>query len=249
MKTKKVAATIYQSTSFHLFELDVTNRALRSLSKLRLSMKKYGFLDAYPIHVIKRGAKFVIIDGQHRFSVARELEIPVKYVVCEDSDILISEINDTQTKWTIADHVESLATKGNPQYQYLLNFSRSHKLPVGISAALLAQTNVKRGLGSKVRGGGFAVSDSEHAEKVASVITEAAKVGRFAKNSLFVDAVRRCIGVKGFDIVRFVKKMHAHPYLMVAHANLDGYIGMIEAIYNYHASAKMPVAFLAKNPQ
>lgn len=249
MKSKTVAATIYQSSAWHLFDFDETNRAIGSVTKLKSSIREYGFLDAHPIHVVKRGSRYVIIDGQHRFTAAKVLGIPVKFVICKDEDVLISRINDAQSKWTIKDHVGSLATKGNPQYQYLLNFSMSHNLPVGICAALLSHSNVKRGVGDRVRGGDFVVSNSEHAEQVALIVKEARRHVRFASHNLFIDAIRRCLGVKGFDANRFVKKMAAHPGLLIVQANLDGFLDMIETVYNYHSGQKLNIAFPARNGQ
>ncbi len=41
--------------------------------------------------------------------------------------------------------------------------------------------------------------------------------------------------------------MHAHPGLLVIQPNLDGFLGMIEHLYNYHSGDKLNIAFLAKN--
>lgn len=237
---------ILTSKDYTKFHFDGTNRPIRSNPRLRKSMKVHGWLDAYPAHVVKNGAGYIIKDGQHRFLEAEKLGLPVKFVVCNDgADIAV--INDTQRPWLISDHVHSRAAGGDPHYQYLLQFSKSHDLPVGISASVLCGTDVKNGMGRAIRSGRFEVKCSEHAERVALVVNAARKHVRWASHHLFIDAIRRCFGVKGFDANRLVKKINAHPGMLITQANLDGFLKLIEDIYNRNSQDKLSIVFAVKN--
>lgn len=237
---------ILTSKDYSRFKFDGTNRQIHSNPRLLRSMKRHGWIDAYPMHCVKNCTGYIIKDGQHRFLTAEKLGIPVKFVICEDGAD-IATINDAQKPWTIADHVDSRAAGGDPQYQYLLQFSQAHKLPVGISAAILNVSDVHKGVGSAIRGGTFCVKNSERAERVALIVDAARKHVKWAAHNLFIDAIRRCFGVKGFSADRLVKKMNAHPGLLVTQANLDGFLAMIENLYNYKTSDKLSIVFAVKN--
>jgi len=238
---------ILASKDYSKFRFEATNRPIRSNPRLVRSMKAHGWIDAYPAHVVKNCTGYIIKDGQHRFLAAEKLGIPVKFVICEDSEISVSQINDAQMPWRISDHVHSRAAGGDPDYQYLLQFSTAHKLPVGICASILNNADVRKGMGAVVRGGTFKVKSPEHAERVALIVDAARRHVAWAGHCLFIDAIRRCFGVKGFSADRLVKKMHAHPSLLVVQANLDGFLAMLENVYNYKAGDKISIAFAAKN--
>lgn len=237
---------ILTSTDYDRFRFDPTNRPIRSNPRLLQSMKKHGWLYAYPMHVVKDGERYIIKDGQHRFLAAKKLGLPVKFVVCEvGADI--AAINDTQRPWTITDHVQSRSAGGDTDYQYLMQFSRAHKLPVGVSAAILTATNVRKGAGIAIRGGSFRVKDIEQAEKIALVVDATRQHVKWASHNLYIDAVRRCFAVEGFEVDRLIKKIHTHPALLTPQANTDGFLAMIEAIYNYRAGERLSIVFAVKN--
>jgi hypothetical protein len=237
---------ILTSTEYSRFVSDPTNRPVRSNPRLLQSMKRHGWLDAYPMHVVKEGDRYKIKDGQHRFLAAKKLGIAVKFVVCQEGAD-IAAINDTQRPWTITDHVQSRSAGGDTDYQYLLQFSQAHNLPVGVSAAILTATNVRKGAGLAVRSGSFRVKDVEQAEKIARVVDATRQSVKWASHNLFIDAVRRCFSVEGFDVERLIKKIQAHPGLLSPQANLDGFLAMIETVYNYRASDRLSIVFAVRN--
>ena len=59
-------------------DVSLDNRKAKNLAK---SMQQHGWLNAFPLMAKKRGNSLVVIDGQHRLSVAIEYGIPVKYVI------------------------------------------------------------------------------------------------------------------------------------------------------------------------
>src|SRR6056297_915954 len=86
-KPTEVTEMIKTTTDYSLFsmmdqnrDVDMDNRKVKNLAK---SMQQYGWLNAFPAMVRTSGKKLIIIDGQHRISVAREYGIPVKYVIEE----------------------------------------------------------------------------------------------------------------------------------------------------------------------
>ena len=70
----------------------------------------------------------------------------------------------------------------------------------------------------------------------------------FAALNLFAVALSKALRVKQFNKHTFVDRVKANPGLMTKQSSADGYLELIERVYN-HASGKknrLPVAFLAK---
>jgi ParB-like chromosome segregation protein Spo0J len=75
---------IVNTRNYRLFERDSgENRPLdiKKHKKLMESMKKYGFLEVFPVVVTRNGGdKLIVKDGQHRIAIAEALGLPVYYV-------------------------------------------------------------------------------------------------------------------------------------------------------------------------
>lgn len=89
---------------------DVAGRAKRLMS----SIKERGQLN--PIIVNKR---YEVVDGQARLMALKELDMPVKYMVCDYDIEDVIAINNTATKWSTRDYVKSFKLQGNSNYAYL----------------------------------------------------------------------------------------------------------------------------------
>lgn len=240
---------IHECRDYGRFTLTLDNRAIveKRINKMIPSMKHYGWLDSHPMLVRKVGDKYEILDGQGRFHAAKTLGIPVKFVVT-DKEISIPEINGPQSPWSITDYVGSYAQQGNPEYHYLLDFSRRHKLPIAISAAILKGCVAAQGQHSDtIRSGKFKVSDTEFAEKVAVVVRELRSVHACGATTNCVLAVSRVMQVSEVNLARLCDAIRKHQALVRPNTTADGYVAMLEEIYNHCAkSNRLPIAFLAR---
>jgi len=169
MKHKRNQESYYVTKDYGMFVSSDSNRPedKNHVKQVRESMRKYGFLGAFPIMVKETGnGKFYIIDGQHRFLAAKELGIPVKYHITKSS-IDIPEVNNTQKRWKQLDYVKMYANKGNNHYLELLVFSQENKLPVSTAAMLLMNESSYYGvnISRKIKDGTFYVGDKTFAKE------------------------------------------------------------------------------------
>lgn len=242
---------IFQTTDYNKFRLSSENRniSLAATKKMMASMSQNGWLPAYPMHVVSRDGKLVIIDGQHRFTVAQKLGIPALYVVCKDNpDMSISDINIAQKPWNNVDFANSHANKGNVNYTMLLEFATRHHLPIGVSAKLLQGFGGAKSTGTvQIRDGTFKVKHRERAESIATVVSSLLPFVKWAANSSFVTALTKAVVVKGFDCPHFLARCKANPGLLVLQPTTDAFLDMIERIYNYRSStaSKLSIKFEA----
>lgn len=114
MKKDAKYTQILKSTNYNQFKFISGNRQLRTLnlSKLRESMKEKQLI--VPICV---NEKFEIIDGQHRFTICKELKLPVYYYIQDGYNLEdVERANRANSNWDINDFLASFIEKGNETY-------------------------------------------------------------------------------------------------------------------------------------
>lgn len=239
----------FKTNRYELFSQDIVNRNVANIKKLMISMKRYGFIKAYPLHVVRNGSGgFIIKDGGHRFAAAKELGLEVYYVVCQDDNISIPEINNTQRSWKMRDYVDSHAKAGNHEYIKLRQFHEDTGIPMQLCARLLYGEQARSGNADRyIKAGQFRVKNYDYALRVASIVNAIGQFSKLANNIEFVNAISRCCLVAGFHEDRFIKNAQRCAPMLVPQATLDNYMDLCEAIYNDHMSAKnrIPLKFEA----
>jgi hypothetical protein len=233
---------INETREYSKFKFSEKNRAIDNgaLRKMINSLKIYGWLSAYPMHVTPQNGRLVIIDGQHRFTAAQSLNLPVLYVVSEEADDRsLGLINSAQKPWDKFDFVSSFHNQGNSHYTKLLDFSETNKLPLGVAARLLMGQHGGRTTCTKeIRDGKFKIKNIQSAENIAQIILRLKKIVKWASNSNFVSALMKASRVKGFNHEQFISRCEANPGLLVLQPTTDAFLEMIEKIYNYRTSQK-----------
>lgn len=241
---------IHSTNNYGLFriskdnrDIDLNNPYSRSLRK---SLQKYGWLSSFPMMVKSTDEGFVIIDGQHRFSIARELNNQVKFVI-DNTDIDVSEINSAQKIWSNEDFLNRWVKHGLKDYFEIKEFSEKHKISVSISASLLAGTYSFSNVRDKFRNGKYKVKTRQHAEKIISQYNSLLAIRPDIKNVNLIKAIYACNYVSGFDPDRLIDTALKYPKLLDAYSRIDDYLDMIEEIYNYGKKTKrVPISFFAK---
>lgn len=238
---------VKSTTNYGLFELAELNRDVEAFKKVEKSMAAFGWIPAYPMHVMKGGnGKYQIKAGHHRFLAAKKLGIPVMYVVCNDP-ATIHDLEAATVPWSMKHYMQSYVRMGTPQYIAVKEYIEETGVPLGIAVSLLAGESA--GSGNKTdafKRGVYKLGDPTHANQVKAVILHMKKCGiPFASNSLFVQALSKVLRVDTVDINRLKSKIGTHAAHFEKQPTLQKYLEAIEAIYNRRSNAKAPLAFLA----
>ncbi len=244
-------ANIQETTNYDRFELFEFNRDVGKTTALERSMLAYGWLDPYPMHVVKNGSgKLKIKAGHHRFHVARKLGIPCKYVIAEDQGETIQELEVATRPWTLQDYLASYCRVGNEHYINVKNYLELTGIPIQCAISMLAgQTAASGNQNKKFKAGTYKVSDEKHAYDVACLVIGCSDRGvKFARHFGFVQALSAVCRVKEFDNELFLARVKLHVGMMTAQPAKDAYLSVIEQVYNYGGGrkARLPIAFLAK---
>jgi len=215
------------------------------------SMSTFGFLPSKPVQVYQDGKKFVIIDGHHRYVAAKNLQIPVLYVVEPKShNEAMARVNRVQKPWALKNYVSQYAKRGLASYLELVEY---HNLgfPIMQAAQLLmgkAASSGGTGLSASkhLTEGTFKILTREKIEIIAQFLRENGSVNPAFKTSNFISSFEMCMRVKGFDHGQLTRKLSANPKTLIRTASIDQMLDQIEEIYNYHQQIKTPLAFNAR---
>jgi hypothetical protein len=217
------------------------------LKYLRASMKRHGWIDAYPMHVIRENGKLVVKGGHHRFVVAKELGIPVKYAICND-EATIHELERSSVPWRVPDYLASMSRAGEASYAIVKEYCEKTWIPISLAISMLAnQTAGSHNYDDKFKDGTYVVAkDRTHAETVGDLVVFLRNQGiNYSHNQFIVRALSRLVWIPEFSAERLKQKVKSHKSFIQKPANLQNCMLMIETIYNRASKTKVPLTFLA----
>lgn len=242
---------IIETKDYTKFELHPFNRNPKHNTKkfrnLVASMKQYGWIDAYPMHVVENGnGKYKIKAGHNRFDAAQLLGIPVKYVICTDTASL-TVFENSHNAWNMEDFMCGFTNQGNSNYSKVNAFKRKYGIPLQVTIALIrGYADTGGNLTAQFKAGDFRIGNPTHAENVGEMVLFCDELGiEFCRNSRFVLALSKVMLVDGIDHDELKKKIKNHIYLVKKQPDVVGYIRMLEEVYNRQRGNKLAIAIQA----
>lgn len=223
--------TVYETRDYSKFKLLSGNRVIEETrkAKIRESIKNVGLV-RYPILCNER---MEIIDGQGRFAVCKEDELPVYFII--EPGIGINEcinMNINQGNWKISDYISSYADRGNLNYVRLRDFlDQNPKYNFSTKIWAVFRSDAKNKV-DFIKAGRITVTDQ--------MIYDAESLLAFFDNfdgvmtnrpTEFYAAIGYCYGFPEVDNVRLIKKLEgSRAFTNIA--NIQDAIGVIEDEYN-----------------
>lgn len=245
--------SILETTDYGRFDTEHLNREIHRNSyrfkNLVASMAKYGWIDAYPMHVFKNGArKFKVKAGHHRLAAAMELGISAKYVVC-DGEASIHYLEQAGPgAWSAADFLHSYAKAGNEHYSTIKKYCE--ETGIGLTAAISMFGGHTANTGNFSRAfktGEYRIRETSHPRMVAEISAIAKRAGFDGhRHRNFIFAISKALRTEGVDAQRLKQKLRAHPFVLKKQSTVEGYLGVLEDAYNRMAQDKFPLAFAAQ---
>ena len=238
------------TNNYSKFEMHHINRDVSRTSSLEKSMMKYGFFVGAPIVVFSKDGKLIIKSGHHRFCTARDLGLPINYIVCEEFEIPdIYQMENSTKQWALNDYLTSQVRGGSDQYHLIEDFHERTGIPLGSCIALLAgNVGCTGNYTGKFKNGSYNIKDIPFANAVGDIVIYLKQAGiKFAANNLFVNALSKCIRVADFNSNTFKQRAKKRLYLFEKQQSALKYLNMIESIYNHSSKTKIPLTFLAEN--
>lgn len=243
-----MASKLQASSNYDLFAMSGFNRDVKKTKSLVDSMRKHGFIPAYPLHCVRgENGKLIVKAGHHRFESAKSLGIAVQYIVCDDA-ATIHELEKATTQWKFSDYVLSHARAGSECCMLIREMHEASGVSMAQLASMLAGRSASSNNGSAAIKAGVSSSVGiAHAKAVCGVATMLRNAGvKFAANNNLVSAISHCVWLKEFSVDTFLHRVATNLHMLQKQATMNQYLDLIDKVYNHSAKTKVALAFLAK---
>ena len=234
---------VQTSKNFKMFKFLNGNRSVdnKHLKRLEKSMSEKKLFS--PILVTKN---MEILDGQHRFLVSKKLQLPLDFIVVDDSDGLqdVHTYNSMSKNWNADDYMNSYAVIGNENYIIYRDFKNKYKLPHSQTLMILTNQISNRGdLFRKYQSGNLKIKDLDIANETAIKIVALKDFYKGYQRSSFVLTMISLFKNDLFNFDEFLHKLKLQPTSLVDCTGLRQYKQVIEDIYNYKRREKVNLRF------
>jgi len=241
---------IRETKDYDKFTFMFANRHIRKqhLFDLKESIKERNMLKFKPIIVSE---DMEILDGQHRFTAARELKVPLYYMVAEaeDYDLILANVN--QRPLTTVDFTNIFLKRGNQNYAKFADFMKTYKIRIAQALAIIGKSSIMVET-KRYKKGKFVWDEAneEAAFKMAERYVEyrallrqrEVKPARLAEQSRAVVALRVLCNHPLFNWDLFIDKLSQHWFLLRLHDSWQAYVDAFLAIYNKGSRTKFSLS-------
>lgn len=241
--------TISETKDYSVFVSHDHQQPMSDLHVRRImeSMKSSGFWKSKPISVVQDGDNLIVCDGHHRVAAAKQLNIPVFYVV-EEPDMFgrIGIANTTVRIWHTRSFVKMYADTGNLHYVELASYLEKG-IPLKHAASMLrGESSHSFNCGKDVRRGAFRVKTRTSIDTVVRFLDEVGPVCNAVKSSIFIEALSSLLFVPEFDVQTLRNRIMANPLQLQKCNNRHQMISQLEEVYNFRAREKVPLKHLVE---
>tara|TARA_R110000868_G_scaffold14067_1_gene65592 strand:+ start:310 stop:1035 length:726 start_codon:yes stop_codon:yes gene_type:complete len=220
----------------------------REVSEIHIKRLKESMSKNHLTTVIMVNENFEIIDGQHRFAVSKELDLPINFIVQNGYGLEeVQILNANMKNWSINDYVNGYCDLGHEDYLTYREFVEDYGFTNQVSMLLLsglhtsgtgitcANTLFKEGL--------FKVKSLSEAQRMADKIMMIEPYYNGFKRRSFVIAMYFMFKHKNFEFTEFIGKLKQQPTTLQDCTNTSQYKVLIEEIYNYRRREKVNLRF------
>lgn len=232
---------IYKTDDPSIFVTTNWNRAVDSirLKKIKNSILKVGYIPS-PIIVNER---MEIIDGQGRVEVAKELGLPIWYIIVPGiGRDECTSMNNSMTNWKTLDYIHSYASDGIPSYIWLEALcdkyvpSISYQVIVACITGLMGSNFINK----KIVDGRFEVTkkDFEEADARLSFLSQFKETySKCAQKTLLQRCLLTAYEDPDCDNADMISKLNA-KHKVGGYGNTDECLDYLSDVYNYQKSTK-----------
>ena len=237
----KHSTQVYTTTDYSLFKPIEGNR---DLNLLHLNRLKESMGQQYVFTIITVNEKHEIIDGSHRFYTIKELKLPLHYVVCPGYGLREVHILNANSKtWTTDDYLNGYCNMDNNHYLVYRDFKNKYGFGHNESITMLGHFASNGDAIKHFWMGKFKVKNLNEAERIAKQIYMIKPFYDGYKRKSFVFAILKLLKNNDFSFSEFLIKLKNQPTALQDCINVEGYVTLIEEIYNWRRREKVNLRY------
>ncbi len=229
---------IYSTKDYKAFKFIQGNREIIKGHFLRLTaaISKKNLLNRFPILVNK---DFEIIDGQHRFLVAKNNDLELFYTVEDDASLdetLV--INTNQRQWSLEDFINSYIKRGYKEYIKLEKFRKETGFSIQMIMTILTKEarhgRGLQGMRHAIRDGSFKTDNWGYAEEFVKKLEDLRPyyvLKNLERQREFLFALNKTISLVNWD--KFLEKLEQVQPRLEMQVSYKNYLRQFEDIYNW----------------
>lgn len=229
----KIAMVLEPRRDYAAFHFHPSNRDLVQghTERIAESIEDYYLLDLYPIATTSIGT---IVDGQNRFSCAKEMRIPFYAIPGDDLSISdVSLANHNTRAYDRHDIVRVYSQIGLAPYAYLSDFLTANPhVPISTAARWMDTRYDSACLAD----GRFSVRRPQYTNLAMSHVKDMAKIQPFIMESTYREVLASLVLRPGYDPVRMVERAACVPRRLVRCTREIEVIGVLNEVYNFNMS-------------
>lgn len=231
------------TTNYSMFKFREDNREqdpslVRALIK---SISANNMLKYKPIIV---NDKFEIMDGQHRFLAAQELNVPIFYIIEKKMTLLDMIGLQTQKHWRTADYVNAFAKNGYVEYQKFLEFTKKNQLSIVIALSLIKGRS--KGMYDQIRSGNFKfinndilMTELEYCNDIQEFLKQQLGSKLFLNSTRFWRAMVHIVRHPIYNHDKMMKNLSQLISKFSSRADYEGYRELFVSIHNFRNQHKI----------
>lgn len=217
------------------------NKNLLHINRLKKSMQVN-----YLFTIIIVNENYEIIDGQHRFDVIKELNLPLNYVICNGYGLNeVHILNQNSKTWNSDDYLEGYCNLGYIDYLKYKEFKDRYGF--GHSECMTILNGYSNTVGTNATKIFFAGElKIKNYNKSCELADKIELIGQFYngyKRRSFVHALLNLFKNKNFEFIELLQKLKIQPSALCDCTDIPQYISLIEEIYNYKRREKINLRF------
>ena len=233
---------VLMTNDYSKFSYISGNRDVNDMHIKRLKQSMEEKYIAVPIIV---NEKHQIIDGQHRFQSARELNKPIYYIKVGGLNLPdVHRLNTNTKNWTADSYLDGYCKLGKEQYLIYKDFKERFGFGHNETQALLSNKSRMGGHRNiKFKDGTFVIEDLNLATRNAEKISMCSEYYEGYKRRSFVYAMLDLFDNDDYNHAEFLNKLSYQSVKLQDCTTVDQYLVLIEEIYNFKRTKATKVRF------
>jgi hypothetical protein len=238
------AIQVHTTKDYSLFR---TLNGNRDVNQLHLTRLKESIKKNHLTTIIMVNDKFEIIDGQHRYLISQELNLPINYIISKNYGLNeVQILNANMKNWQTMDYVNGYCDLGYKDYIIYRDFVEEYSLNNQVAILILSGEQFGGNdvsITSKFKEGLFKVNNINNSIKIVEKLQMIKPYYDGCMRRSFVIAMLGMFKNQNFEFTEFIAKLKQQPTTLQDCTNTTQYRSLIEEIYNYRRREKVNLRY------